>query len=144
VPVGRFRFLEDVAPADCALDIEGRDLDDLFETAGVALAEIMVDPETVVLDLERSIALEAEALDLLLHDWIAELIFWKDRDGQVFPRARIEVGGAGPFRLTGRLRGGRIDPERTARRADPKAVTFHQLAVERVTDGWQARLVIDI
>ena len=30
--MGEYRFLEDVALADCAVDIEGRSLDDLFET----------------------------------------------------------------------------------------------------------------
>ncbi|MBI5628013.1 MAG: archease, partial [Candidatus Rokubacteria bacterium] len=37
-----------------------------------------------------------------------------------------------------------IDPERTALRADPKAVTFHRVAVEETGTGWRARVVIDI
>jgi hypothetical protein len=38
-PVGmeRYAVLGDVALADCAVEIEGRDTDDLFETAGMAL-----------------------------------------------------------------------------------------------------------
>jgi SHS2 domain-containing protein len=42
------------------------------------------------------------------------------------------------------VQGGVIDPERTARGADPKAVTFHQFALERRDGGWRARVVIDI
>jgi len=142
--MGRFRFLEDVALADCAVEIEGRDLGDLFETAAAALAELMVDPATVSVTVDRTIALQTTALDLLLYDWLSELIFLKDRDRQVFTRAQVRVGGSGPFHLAAQVAGGVIDPERTARRADPKAVTFHQFALERAGDGWRARVVIDI
>jgi protein archease len=142
--MGRWHVLEDVAVADCAIDLEGRDLDDLFETAALALAELMVDPATVSATLARTVAIEAAELDLLLYDWISELIFLKDRDRQVFPRCRVRVGGEGPFHLRARLEGGVIDPERTGLRADPKAVTFHQFTLERVEGGWRARLVIDI
>ena len=134
-----------MALADCAVDVEGHDLGDLFETAAAALVRLMVDPATVPLTVERAVELEAEALDLLLYDWLSELIFLKDRDRQVFPRCEVRVGGQRPFHLKAQLHGGVIDPERTALGADPKAVTFHQFALEPVEGaGWRARLVIDI
>ena len=142
--MGRYTFLEDVALADCAVEIEGRSLDDLFETAAAALARLMVDPATLTITAERQITLEAPQLDMLLYDWLSEMIFLKDRDSQVFPQARVRVTGEGPYRLAADVRGGTIDPEATARAADPKAVTFHQFALERVDGGWRARVVIDI
>jgi len=142
--MGRWRFVEDVALADSAVDLEGRDLDDLFETAAMALAELMVDPATVSVTLEQTVAIEAAELDLLLYDWISELIFLKDRDRQVFTRCQARVEGEGPFRLRARLEGGVIDPERTDLRADPKAVTFHQFRLAQAEGQWRARLVIDI
>jgi SHS2 domain-containing protein len=126
------------------MEVDGRDLPDLFETAAAALAEIMVDPTTVALTLERAISLEADALDLLLYDWLSELVFLKDRDCEVFPRCRVEIAGDGPFRLNARLCGGPIDVERCALRIDPKAVTFHRLSVERREGAWCARFVIDV
>jgi SHS2 domain-containing protein len=142
--MGRFEFIDDVAIADCAVEIAGADLADLFETAARALAEIMVDPATVAATCSRRIGLEARALDLLLYDWLSELIYRKDRDGEVFPRARVTIQGDGPFRLEADVEGGAIDPERTGLRADPKAVTFHQFALSRVNGAWRARVVIDI
>jgi hypothetical protein len=38
--VGRYRVIEEVALADCAFDLEGDDLNDLFATAARALAEL--------------------------------------------------------------------------------------------------------
>lgn len=142
--MGRFTVLDDIALADCALDIEGADLDDLFETAARALAELMVDPATVPRGTPRTVTLEASRIDLLLFDWLSELIYLKDRHREVFTHVRVRVDGQGPCRLVARLEGGTIDPERTELRADAKAVTFHRFVVEPTGDGWRARLVIDI
>jgi SHS2 domain-containing protein len=142
--VGRWRILEDVAVADCALDLEARDVHDLFETAALALVDLMVDPSTVAVDVERVVTLDAAELDLLLYDWLSELIFLKDRDRQVFTSCRVRVGEAAPYHLRAELRGGTIESGRTALRADLKAVTLHQFALERGEDGWRARVVIDI
>jgi SHS2 domain-containing protein len=143
--VGEFQFVDDVALADCAVDLAGRDLDDLFETAAAALAALMIaDASTLGSRADRTIALEAAALDLLLFDWLSELIFLKDRDGEVFPSCRARVTGDGPYRIDARATGGAIEPGRTALGADAKAVTLHQLAVTRTADGWSARVVIDI
>ena len=142
--MGRYEFLEEVALADCAVEVKGDDLDDLFATAATALAEVMVDPATVPSTVERAITLTASQLDLLLYDWLSELIYRKDRDREIFTRADVRVRGTGPFELTARLQGGVIDSELTALRADAKAVTFHQFALERNGGGWRARIVIDI
>ena len=141
--MGRYRFAEGTALADCAIDLEAGDLDDLFETAADALAALMVDPDTVEPTIERAITLAAEALDLLLFDWLSELIADKDTERRVYTRCRARVDGFGPSRLEAHARGGVLD-ERTALRADAKAVTLHQLSVESADDGWRARVVIDI
>ncbi|HWC05552.1 MAG TPA: archease [Methylomirabilota bacterium] len=142
--MGRYKVLEDMAFADSAFEVEGQDLNDLFETAARALAELMVEPATLETSIERPIGLSADKVDLLLYDWLSELIYRKDRDREVFPEARVRVSGTGPFRLDGTVRGGVIDRTRTALRADPKAVTFHQFVVAPVDGGWRARIVIDI
>jgi len=142
--MGRWTVLEEIAIADCALEVEGDNLDDLFETAALALAEVMVDTATVAPSVERSVSLEAGALDLLFHDWLSELIYLKDREGEVYTRSRVQVTRGSPWRLSARLEGGLIEPERTGLRADAKAVTFHCFAVEEAGSGWRARVVIDI
>lgn len=143
--MGRFRYLEEMVLSDAAFDVEGRDLDDLFATAALALADLMVDPATVPTTLERAITLTAPKADLLLHDWLSELIFRKDRDREVFTRAEVRVsGGNGAWRLDAGLRGGPLTAPGVESRADPKAVTFHQFALAPVDQGWRARVVIDI
>jgi SHS2 domain-containing protein len=142
--VGSYEVLDTMAVADCALSIEGRSLADLFETAARALAEVMVDPATVEPGAGRTLTLEASSLDLLLYDWLAELIFLKDSEQLVITHAEVAVERGAPCRLRARCVGGVIDRGRTALRADPKAVTFHQFMLEPRGTGWHARVVIDI
>lgn len=142
--MGRWTVLESIAVADCAFDVEGHDLDDLFATAARALVDLMVDPATLPVTLARDLTLSASSLDLLLFDWLAELIYVKDAERLAFPAVDVTVSPGPPARLTAHLGGGVIDPGRTALRADPKAVTFHQFALEPGGLGWRARIVIDI
>ena len=104
----------------------------------------MVDPATLSITVERTVSIEAPKLDLLLYDWLSEMIYLKDRDRLVFPAARVTISGTGPFKLDATVEGGLIEPKRTALGADPKAVTFHQFLLEPTAGGWRARLVIDI
>ena len=142
--MGRYHYLDEMAVADAALEVEGESLDDLFATAARAVAEMMVDPATMPLAIARTVTLAARSPDLLLYDWLSELIYRKDRDHEVFPEAEVEVSERDGWSLRATLKGGRIDPARTESRADPKAVTFHQFALERTAEGWRARVVIDI
>jgi protein archease len=142
--MGRYEVLEKVAIADCALEIEGTDLDDLFATAARALAETMVDPATLTPSLERQIDLEAPSLDLLFFDWLSELIGLKDTEGAAFPEVEAHIEHGTPCRLRARLVGGPLHGgSRAALRSDPKAVTFHLFRVEPCPGGWRARVVID-
>ena len=142
--VGCYRFIEDVALADCAIEIEGADLNDLFAASAAALAAIMVDPTTVPGMVERHVTLEAEAQDLLLYDWLAELILRKDRDRELFPIAEVCVSVGRPCTLDARIRGASLDTEGMALRNDAKAVTLHAFTLERRAAGWRAQVVIDI
>ena len=142
--MGRYVVRDDVAIADCALEIEGRDLGDLFETAARAVGELMVDPATVTTTVRRAIALVAPALDLLLFDWIAELLFLKDSEQLIVTKASVTVEAGAPCRLTARVAGGHIDREHTTLRADAKAPTLYRLAVDPTAEGWRAHVVIDI
>jgi SHS2 domain-containing protein len=142
--VGHYVFLDEITTADCAIEVIGHDLSDLFVTVGRAVAEIMVDPRTIPVTTRREIVLTASALDLLLFDWIAELIFVKDSESLIFTGTTVAVTGPPECRLMARVAGGPIDRARTILRADVKAPTLHHFALERHLGGWSARIVLDV
>src|SRR5262245_55651205 len=140
VPMGQYRFLDDVALADCAVELDGSSLGDLFETAALALCDVIADPVTVTPTVARTLTLEAPDGGALLYDWLAELILRKDRDGEIYPSCSARVSdGPGPWRLEARLQGAEIHGGGITLRADVKAVTLHQFELRALENGFRAR-----
>ena len=66
-----YRYLEDVAIADVAIEAWGPDAETLFaHTSDATLNEMVQDLATVIVRLERSVALESEAFDMLFFNYL--------------------------------------------------------------------------
>lgn len=139
-----YRYLDDVALADIAFEAEGEDLGSLFEACALATTAVMADPATVRPTLSRHMALDAETLEALLYDFLAEIVWVKDAEGLLFSRFTVTVEADGRPRLSAALWGQPIRAGGAALRADVKAVTYHLFALERTAAGWRARVVLDI
>lgn len=141
-----YRYLSEIAPADAAFEAFGGTLEELFWAAAEATLGVMIeDVEKIDGLIERQVVLANQALDLLLFDWLHEIIFYKDAESLLLrPRGlRIETG-AGEQRLSGRLAGEPLDPSRHQPLLDVKAVTLHRLEVRETPSGWYATVVLDI
>ena len=73
----------------------------------------------------------------------ADFFAWTQRTAALLRATRVAVDAAHP-RLDAVLAGERIDPERHELLADVKAVTFHDLRVERTATGWDAHVTLDV
>jgi len=128
--------------ADLGLRIEADDLPSLFAEAGRALlAATVVDVDSVRPAESVEVQLEADRLDDLLRDWLAELLYRFQAEKMLFVDFDVVLNGA---RLKAAARGEPIDPDRHEIEGELKAVTYHGLKVERRDDGtWQAEVIVD-
>lgn len=141
-----YEFLEDEATADVAFEAWGKDLEEVFRSAAEATLNVMVDnPEDVRPVEKRPLALTNEALDLLLFDFLQQLIYYKDAELLLLrvPEVRVE-GRDGAWRLTAVAQGERLDPARHRQMVDVKAVTLHHFRLEQIPGGWRAHVILDI
>jgi len=138
-----FRFLPDVALADIAFEAESNSVDGLFETCGLAITDIMVDPKTLRATTKRTLSLASENLDRLLYDFMTELIFMKDVDSLLFGRFKVRVS-AGGTSLEAVAQGEQIDRVRHHLRNDVKAVTMHLFGIKHEGKAWRTTVVLDI
>jgi SHS2 domain-containing protein len=141
-----YRFLEKTAVADVAFEATGRDFEELLREAwDAALATMIVHPDRIERSASRNVHLEHEQADLLLFDFLQELLFYKDAESMLLKIDRLTVRRAGAvYRLDAVLAGEKIDRVRHEMRVDVKAVTFHQLRVEQRERGWRATVVLDV
>lgn len=142
-----YQFRGDIAHADVAFDASGGTLEELFSAAAEATLKVMVeDPTAVAATDEIRIFIAEESLDMLLFEFLNELIFYKDARRLLLRPKRLEIveQGEGNYQLQGTLQGEEIDPGRHRLDTDVKAVTMLRLAVRQVFESWQATVVLDV
>ncbi len=138
-----YQFLDHTA--DVAVRVTAASLDRLFEEAAAALTATVVEAPGVRADRRVELALEASAPDLLLVDWLTELVCRFDTDGWLTARADARVRRTGGvWRLEAGSVGEPFDEARHRVRALVKGVTYHQLAIRETADGVETVVVFDV
>ncbi len=141
-----YHYLEEIGTADIAFEATGRDLAQLFSDAADATMNVMIDNLDAIEPREtRQIELSNDELDMLLFDFLQELIYFKDAERLLLRvrDARIQERDQRYF-LTAKAAGEPLDAMRHHQRADVKAVTLHGFCVEREEGGWKATVLLDI
>jgi SHS2 domain-containing protein len=141
-----FHYLEDIGTADIAFEATGRDLPELFTAAADATMNVMVDNLDAIEPREtRHIELSSGEIDMLLFDFLQELIFLQDAHRLLLRARSIRIDKKREtIFLKAEARGEPVDAARHQQRADVKAVTLHGFSVERQDSGWKARVLLDI
>src|SRR5437667_160833 len=141
-----YDYLEEVGTADIAFEATGRDLPELFNDAADATMNVMIENLKAIEPLEtRRIELSNDKIDMLLFDFLQELIYFKDAERLLLRvrDARIDEKAEKYFLKT-EAAGEILDPARHRQRAYVKAATLPGFSVEGENGGWKARVLLDI
>lgn len=133
-------YLEEIATADIAVDIEAPTLNKLFEEAGVSFSECTAELDKVEEKIEKEIVLEAENTEKLLFKFLEELVFIKDTELLIFKKFNCKIENN---KLICKARGEELNQKKHEVLDDIKAITYHQFKV-RKEKNWKARIIFDI
>jgi protein archease len=141
-----FHYLEDIGTADIAFEATGRDLPELFTAAADATMNVMIENlDTIDARQTRHIELKNDEIDMLLFDFLQELIYFKDADRLLLRVREMRIEEKeGAYSLKATTAGEPLDAGRHQQRADVKAVTLHDFRVEETEGGWRATAILDI
>jgi SHS2 domain-containing protein len=141
-----YEFLEDVATADIAFHAWGETLEETFVDAAAAVMHVMVeDLDAIQRRVERQLTVEHEALDMLLFNFLQELVYYKDAEQLMLRVGRVRIEECpGHYRLTATAHGERLDPHRHRPRVDVKAITLHRFSLQQTERGWEASVILDV
>lgn len=138
-----YRYLDHTA--DLGLEVTADSLPELFAEALRGLTDSLIDIKTVSISTSRSIEIESLDLEVLLVDWLNEVIVLYETEGLVFSNARVQIEEVrSQWRLVGSAEGEYYDSERHGLKTLVKAVTFHKLSLEQRPPGWHARVILDL
>ncbi len=127
-----FEILEHTA--DIGLRARGATLEEAFEEAATALSSVVVEIEDIEPRLSYPIAASGEDDESLLVNWLSEVLYYLDARRVVLRRFRVEHFGEG--RAAGQAWGEPRDTARHRPKVIVKGVTYHQLKIEQIPDGW--------
>jgi len=130
--------------ADLGMEIFGDDPADLFINAGQALFEALLRRQGPASQAQhrRYITIQGQDWADLMINWLRELLYLFNGNQQVLIHIRMEA--LSPNELKAELTTEDFSPERHQAEQEIKAVTYHQIQVEPLEDGWRARVIFDI
>jgi SHS2 domain-containing protein len=134
----RERFEEIEHTADLAIRAYGQDMRELFANAAYGMFALMAEPSVEKPAREREVSLEATDYEGLLVDWLNELIYLHEVEGETYSQFAIET--LSPTKLKAHVTGG---PTKSKTKAI-KAATFHDLKINETANGFVATIVFDV
>ena len=135
-----FRILDH--PADVGFEAFGSSRKEAFENAARAMFHLIVDMDSV--EPREQVFIEVTAADPpnLLVNWLSELLYFHDAEQWLF--RDFELKNLDDHAASGRAWGEKLNRARHRTNLQIKAVTYHQLRLEKCREGWRAQVYLDI
>jgi SHS2 domain-containing protein len=139
-----YRFIEHTA--DIAVEVEGESLNDLFISSCYAWREAAMDISSFQKESSKKFIFNSTNLEVLLIELLSELNFQLYSKGWVFVTIQnllIEETDSG-YHLEIELFGQKHNSEIHKFKEEIKAVTYHQMKIEKVNNTYKTLIVFDI
>jgi SHS2 domain-containing protein len=128
--------------ADAGIAVEAPDLVQLFERAAYGMFFVITDLAAARATETSRISIEASDRVALLVRWLSELNYRHVTEHRIF--SKFEVLALSQRHLEAEVSGEIFDPARHTIFTEIKAVTFHDLQLERDDRGWKAQIIFDL
>ena len=136
----KYRLIDHTA--DFGIHVFGSDLKDLFSNAAFA----MFDQITIVKDLQPEEELKIHVVgsdwpDLMIN-WLRELLYlWTGKERLV---GKVNIFSISEYELSATVYFDPYNSDCHVITTDIKAVTYHQIQVNHVANGWESRIIFDV
>jgi SHS2 domain-containing protein len=142
-----YTFPENAPQGDAAFRAWGKSLDELFLDSGNALFEIMAGTPPPVSGKkveDKEIHLNGSDPEILLFDFLNEILYYKDAESILLEPRSVHVSctEGEEYRLKAAAHPIPLIPEKQ-RGTDVKAVTLYRFYIKKITDGWEAGVLLD-
>ena len=138
-----FEYLDHTA--DVGLRGIGETIEEAFSEAAKAMFNLMVDVDQVTAKQSLKVFRNARTPELLLVEWLSELLTQKDLTGLYCSRFCVDIAEKPDgLRLEATAWGESLDLSRHCVKIEVKGVTYSGLHVVRKGKDWIAQCVVDI
>jgi len=128
--------------ADLGIIVKGIDEKDVFIRAAYAMTDLMVKGDISKKPVIKDVSLQGEDFPDLMVRWLGEILYLFH--GEKLLVHSITIKSISPITLRSTFTLSSFEPEHHQVKREIKAVTYHQISVDHVNDGWQTRVIFDI
>ncbi len=128
--------------ADIGIVAYGADVKQVFANAALGLFSLMADLDGFIEDVRREVELSAEDIEILLVEWLNELIYIFDVEHMIFKRFEIEE--LTNTKIKARCFGEKIKPGKHKLKREIKAATYHMLQIGKDDGSYRVQVIFDI
>jgi SHS2 domain-containing protein len=136
----KFRFIDHTA--DIGVVVYGKSLTELFQNAAESFFSVVTEPKTIHEVETRTFSLDAPGLEELLVSWLNEFLFLFETQGLLF--SRFEIKNLTKEHLEATAWGEKYVEGKHPIKRVIKAVTFHQLSVQKQKGMWKTQIIFDL
>lgn len=138
----RFEFV-DITTADTAFVAYGKDLNELFANAALAMFEVMVNTKHIKQKVEKTVKIKGNDLQSLIFNWLNELLIYVDAENLAFSKFDVKVDEKN-MKLEAKCWGEKIDTKKHETRTAVKSATYHKLEIKKIKNRWETQVILDI
>jgi SHS2 domain-containing protein len=128
--------------ADIGIVAYGSDIKQVFANAALGLFNLMADLGNLKEDTKRQIELSAEDVEVLLVEWLNELIYISDVEHIIFKR--FEINELSNTQLRATCFGEKIKSGQHRLKREIKAATYHMLRLNKENGSYKVQIIFDI
>ncbi len=128
--------------ADLGIIVKGPDVKQLFILAAQAMTDIIVKGDISEKTATRDVLVEGEDFPDLMVRWLGEILYLFEGENLILHS--VEIKSISPIQLRSTLTLTSFEPEHHQVLREIKAVTYHQISVNKSDDGWEAKVIFDI
>ena len=127
--------------ADIGFISYGKDMNEAFENAGLAIFNIISDTSDISHEKEITFEVDSEDDVSLFYDYLEELLFYHEIEFMLFSEFHVEIDEK--LHLKATIKGEEINWDKHERKTEIKAITYHQMDVKK-TDHVELRAIVDL
>lgn len=127
---------------DIGIEVKAHTLSELFERAAWGTFSVLTNLEPVRPDQAHAVSVEADDREELMVRWLSELNFLHVTQHRLFSRFAIDE--LADDRLAATVWGEPINADRHTVYTEIKAITYHQMDIREMEDGWHVQIIFDM
>lgn len=128
--------------ADFGIQAFGKTMEQVFENAAFAISDLITDTNILQGVNSQTISVTGDDRDDLMVNWLREILYLWNGMGMLVKQTSVKQ--VTESHLKADITYDFYDTDRHEIKNEIKAVTYHQLEVNRNQDGWFANFILDV